>query len=66
MSEPEGTITHQNIYQFDASLVSSLPPEIVTSSCDAEPGKSVDHHEQGPEASQSQVVQAYSHQFAQW
>ena len=50
LSEPAGTIACQSIYQFDDSLVSSLQPEIVTSLCHAEPGKSVDHLEQGPEA----------------
>ena len=48
--EPAGTITHQNIYRFDESLVSLLQPEIVMSLCDAEPGKSVDCPGQGPEA----------------
>ena len=34
---------------IDASLVSTLQPEFVTSLCDTEPGKSVDHPEEDPE-----------------
>ena len=49
MSEPQGTVTHHHLYQFDVSLVHSLQLEFVTS-CDAECGQSVDRPEQDPEA----------------
>ena len=55
LSEPQGTITHCDLYQFDEELVRSLQPEFVMSFCDAEHGESVGGPEQDPEASGATV-----------